>query len=214
MPSMSSVALAIAVAGATFAIALSCAALLLVRNRPSTTGLRAALRDANAPLEQAVGELSRALASAQLGLPGEATAAAVGLDEVLRRTLSAVRQAGADAAAIVVDDREGGSPRVATSGLPATAVFDPSTLRPNGVGGRTTVARYGYLTEPELDEPPLGAGIGVPLRGRDGEPRGTLAAFWRYGGLDPDEEEITRLEQLAAAAGPALERASSLGSTS
>ena len=46
-------------------------------------------------------------------------------------------------------------------------------------------------------------GVFVPLHGRDNEPLGTLAVFWRRGGWEPTPDDVETLEQLArSAAGP------------
>jgi diguanylate cyclase (GGDEF)-like protein len=61
--------------------------------------------------------------------------------------------------------------------------------------------------EAEEDGRLIRGGFAVPLRDEEGEPVGTLAAFWRRSEREPSEEEVSLLEELAASAGLSLANA-------
>ncbi len=203
---LSAVALAIAVGGTALAVVLGGAALLLARERPSPAQIRVLMREANAPLEAMVAELSRSLDASRHDMgwhvgPGRAPAP---LDEVLDQTLAAARRLpGAPAAAIVLE-RDGEEPRVATSGFAPGAPYDPATLRP--AGARAVLVSYRH-EEGVANGEAIRSGASVPLGDAADRPGGSLAVFWRSAAPEPGDRELEQLEELAARAAPAIERA-------
>ena len=210
---ISAIALALAVAGTAFSVALACVALLLTRERPNAAQIRAMLRESNAAVESMLGEVSRTLERTSyepLRSNGQSDFGhELDLEDVLTRTLAAARSVrGAQAAAVVLDDADGGDPHIASSGLPAGRGYNPSTLRLSSPDARSVTVSYRHASE-DLGENGdlIRSGMAVPLRGTNGEPEGTLSVFWSDDGWEPGDDELVLLEDLARRAAPAIETA-------
>ncbi|HSK15330.1 MAG TPA: diguanylate cyclase [Gaiellaceae bacterium] len=136
------------------------------------------------------------------------------LESVLRRALEAAAGLAHAAAAMIVLPQAEGEPLVATVGLSAgESAQELLGLPPPGVEARATTLRYRYEeTGRERDEFRLSGGIAVPVPGRSGGRVGTLTVFWRRADREATEDELARLEGLAAALGPALAAALSFES--
>ncbi len=197
---LSVVALAIAVGGTACALVLGCAALLLARERPRTSQIRTMLRESNAPIEVALGELSRSveLVRQKAAAPVREDET-IGLEEIASQVVDAARRiCAADAAAILVESEEGNDPYVATSGMQDRSTVNPAALRLRSPGARAVTVQYGHH-EAVVNESGvlLRAGLAVPLAGHRGKVAGALSVFWRGAGGDPSEEQVAALERLA-----------------
>jgi diguanylate cyclase (GGDEF)-like protein len=139
--------------------------------------------------------------------------ATIDLDRVLSGALeAAIRMPGIDAGMIVLPKTEGGpdeEPVVATVGMSAEeAVRQPVAGPPDGQAARAVRIAYSYTPEEtEEDGELVRGGVSVPLRGEEGEPIGTLAAFWRGRDREIADRDLALLEELAGRAGPAIENA-------
>jgi GAF domain len=210
---ISSIALAVAVGGTAFSLALACVALLLARERPNAAQIRAMLSESNASVEAMLGEVTRSLERARydaLRSNGQSDPArGLDLEDVLTRTLAAARSVrGAQAAAVVLEAGDGGDPHVATSGLPPGLRYNPATLRLNGPDTRSVTVSYRHSPEEAAANGDLiRCGMAVPLHSADGESEGTLSVFWSDDGWEPGDEELALLEDLARRAAPAIETA-------
>jgi diguanylate cyclase (GGDEF)-like protein len=136
-----------------------------------------------------------------------ATAAASGpLEAVMRHVLEAAAKASGTAAAMLVLHQPQGEPLVATFGLtPEETSRELPGLPPGGGEARAVALAYRY-SEEELarDEFRLTGGLALRVADEDGAGMGTLAVFWRRVEREATDEELGRLEGLAAALGPAL----------
>ncbi len=185
--------------GTALAVVLGGAAFLLARERPGPAQIRTIVREATAPLEEMVAQLSRSLELSG-GIWEDTPRAPSGLGQLLEQLAGAARNLqGADAAAVVVD-RDAGEPLVATSGFAPGTRYDPALLRP--AGARAVVVSYRHDEASSPNGEPIRAGLSVPLAAG-----GVLSVFWRDPARDPGETDLERLEGLAARAAPALERA-------
>jgi diguanylate cyclase (GGDEF)-like protein len=196
-------------ASALVALALAAALALVLRRR----GRRAA------PPEEpgtAAGELRRIRAEAARAhgelrwLRRLMTAGASGsLEAVLRHAVELAAELGGAAAAMLVLPQARGEPLVATFGLTAEEASRELTGVPPGGGEARAVALAFRYTEAELarDEFRLSGGLALPVTDGGGAGVGTLAVFWRRVEHEATDEELTGLEGLAGALGPALESA-------
>ena len=131
--------------------------------------------------------------------------AADSLEGSLRRVLEAAAGLGESAAAVLVLPQPDGEPLVATYGLsPEESSRELTGLPPGGGDARAVTLAYRYTAEEEArDEFRLRGGLALPVLDDDGR-LGTLAVFWRRLEREVTEEELERLEGLAAALGPSL----------
>ena len=131
--------------------------------------------------------------------------AADSLEGSLRRVLEAAAGVGGSAAATLVLSQPDGEPLVATYGLSAEESSRELTgLPPAGGDARAVTLAYRYTAEEEArDEFRLRGGLALPVLDDDGR-LGTLAVFWRRLEREVTEEELERLEGLAAALVPSL----------
>jgi GGDEF domain-containing protein len=102
-----------------------------------------------------------------------------------------------------------GEPLVATYGLTAKeSTPELLGLPPGGNEARAVSLAYRYSAEEEAhDEFRLRGGLALPVGGGKGALIGTLAVFWRRREREVAEDELTRVEGLAAALGPSLRNA-------
>jgi GGDEF domain-containing protein len=133
----------------------------------------------------------------------------VDLEGTLQRGLeSATRLANAAAAVILLTQRDE-EPLVATFGLsPEESSRELLGMPPEGGQARAVTLTYRYTEgEEEYDEFRLRGGLAIPVSDGHGERVGTLAVFWRRVERAVTDEELVRLEALAAALTPALQNA-------
>ena len=124
--------------------------------------------------------------------------------------LEAAAGLGESAAAMLVLPQPDDEPLVATYGLSTEESSRELTgLPPGGGDARAVTLAYRYTAEEEArDEFRLRGGLALPVLDDDGGGRlGTLAVFWRRTEREVTEEELERLEGLAAALGPSLRNA-------
>ncbi|HEU4450517.1 MAG TPA: sensor domain-containing diguanylate cyclase [Gaiellaceae bacterium] len=206
------IAVGFAVGAALFALAASLAILVLVLRRGRAGGEARTRGDGGGPsgagdaeaLAQAREESRRARRLAEI-------ASSIDLDEVLRRILGeATLTAGADAAVLAVREDEE-EPLVAALGMTAEeAARQPVSPSPSG-GARAVRLTYRYGPDDEGARAAgelIRGGVALPVRDDgDEEAVGTLGVFWRGEQPGPDDEGVARLEELAAAAAPAIRNA-------
>lgn len=180
------------------------------------TAVEQAVSDLTQALERAQGEAARAreeCAQAQSELRRLRDLNDIGttleLEGVLARALELATRLGNGAAAMVMVEREGEEPLIATFGLSAEeSSRDLLGLPPDGGHARAVTLTYRYAeTDARADEFRLRGAIAVPVSGTDGRRLGTLAVFWRRGEREVAEAELARLEALTSALGPSLENA-------
>jgi diguanylate cyclase (GGDEF)-like protein len=141
------------------------------------------------------------------------TAGASGsLEAVLRSAVELAAELGEAAAAMLVLPQARGAPLVATFGLTAEEASRELTSLPPGGGEARAVALTYRYTEEELARDEFRLVGGLAIRVADGEDAGvgTLAVFWRRVEREATDDDLARLEGLAAALGPALESACSV----
>ena len=210
------VAVGVAIGAASLALVAAIVALLVVvRGRRSSYAaveqlLRESLArteglhsDLAAALEEARTEARRALELGEIG-------STIDLDAVLTLTLeTAGALTGVDAALICLPAPDESEPLFATIGMSTEeAARQPVAGPPGGQPARAVRIAYTYTHEEIRDESDLiRGGVSIPLGDSEGEPLGTLAAFWRGEEREATDEELAALEELAARAGPAIENA-------
>jgi diguanylate cyclase (GGDEF)-like protein len=134
-------------------------------------------------------------------------AGSIDLDEVLARTLESARALpGVDAGLVRIEPRDGERPIVATLGLSQgeaerQAVVGP----PERHDARAIEVGYRYPADVDAEEL-VRAGLAVPLAAEDGR-LGYLIVFTRSRDRRFDDDDTSRLEELAERAGPAIENA-------
>jgi len=169
------------------------------RSRRETEGAWEDLRRERAASTRARSELRWLRHLAEVG-------ASDSLESSLRRVLEAAAGLGESAAAILVLPQVDDDPLVATFGLSAEeSSRELLGLPPGGGEARAVSLTYRYTEEEEVrDEFRLSGGLALPIVDEGGGRLGTLAVFWRRVERDLTEEELERLERLAAALGPSL----------
>ena len=191
--------------------------LLLLVSRRAGSGAERRVAEVVAALEARMDELSRELATAVERAEEEGKrsrelselSGSLDLDEVLARTLETAQTlAGVDAALVTLPGGHEGKPLVATLGLSTEEAERQAIVGPpDGRQARSISISYRYAAG---DEPPGGsvhAGVAVPMPGNQGEQMGWLTVFTRSAARVFDDEDVVRLEELAARAGPAIENA-------
>jgi diguanylate cyclase (GGDEF)-like protein len=209
------VGVAIGAAGLALIAALVVLFVVVRGRRSSYAAVEQLLRESLARTEGLHGDLAAALEEArtetqrarELGEIG----ATIDLDAVLTRTLEAAGAiTGVDAGLIrLPGPPEGGEPLFATLGMTTDeAARQPVAGPPDGQPARAVRIGYTYTHDEIRDESDLiRGGVSIPLRDSEGEPIGTLAAFWRAEAREATDAELDALEELAARAGPAIENA-------
>jgi diguanylate cyclase (GGDEF)-like protein len=164
-------------------------------------------RDLNERMETMGRELQVAVQQAQdegrrTRFLGE-LAGSIDLDEVLARTLDAVRALpGVDAAVLTITAIEG-EPIVEVAGMTREEA-DRYTVSPRPEGGPLRPMTMSY--DPSNEEgSSIAAGLAVPVRG-EGEPLGLLSVFTRSSAERIRHLDV-ELESLALRAGPAIDNA-------
>ncbi len=166
------------------------------------------LRESNAPIEAALGELSQSIELARRGAAAPVRDDEnIGLEEIASQVMGAARRiCTADAAAILLESIDGEEPYAATSGMDSSRP-DSAALRLVSPGARAVSIRYGHAEAVASETGgPLRTGLAVPLAGHQGELGGTLSVFWRDDDREPPEEQVAALEDLARRAASAIER--------
>lgn len=127
------------------------------------------------------------------------------LETVLRRVLEAAAEVGGAGASMLVLPQGRDEPLVATFGLTAEECSRELLGLPPSAEARAVSLDYRY-TEDELaaDEFRLSGGLALPISDGEGGRVGTLAVLWRRVQHHVAEEELERLEGLAAALAPVL----------
>lgn len=201
-------------ASALAALLLAVALVLVARRRrrraaaPAAPAPEAAsddMRHARADAARAHGELRWLRRLATAGASGS-------LEAVLRSAVELAAELGEAAAAMLVLPQAKGEPLVATFGLTADEASRELTGLPPGGGEARAVALTYRYTDEELARDEFRLVGGLAIRVADGEDAGvgTLAVFWRRVEREATDDELARLEGLAAALGPALESAFSV----
>jgi diguanylate cyclase (GGDEF)-like protein len=133
-------------------------------------------------------------------------AGSIDLDEVLGRTLEAASGLpGASAALIRLESHD--KPIVATLGLSAEEAEGQAIAGPpDGRPARSIEIAYRYPAGLADDTELIHGGLAVPLNEAGGR-IGYLTVFTRSDDRRFDDEDVTRLEELAERAGPAIENA-------
>jgi GGDEF domain-containing protein len=128
------------------------------------------------------------------------------VDGALRRVLESATGLSRSAAAMLALPRADGNPLVATFGLtPGESAHDLLGFPPGGNEARAVSLSYRYTEEEAArDEFHLSSGLALPVLDVESGHLGTLAVFWRRLEHDVTDEELERLEGLAAALGPLL----------
>jgi diguanylate cyclase (GGDEF)-like protein len=210
------VAVGLAIGAASLALIASLLVLLVImRGRRSSYAaveqlLRESLARTEGLHEDLVAALEEARAETRRARELGEIASTIDLDAVLTRTLEAAGAlAGLDAGLIRLPGPAGSEPLLATLGMTTEeAERQPVGGPPGGRPARAVRIAYTYTHEEIRDESDLiRGGVSIPLRDSEGEPIGTLAAFWRGEAREATDEELAALEELAARAGPALENA-------
>jgi diguanylate cyclase (GGDEF)-like protein len=133
----------------------------------------------------------------------------IDLEELLDRLLDAALQIPGFDAAMVVLEEAGAPPIVSTRGLTAEEAARPPTS--GAVGGApagTITVSYRYGPDNgDAEAERIKGGLFVPLLGRDIQPLGTLALFWRRREYEPSHEQVDAVEQLAHSCIAAIENA-------
>jgi GGDEF domain-containing protein len=132
--------------------------------------------------------------------------AADDLESSLRRVLESAAGLAEAAAAMLVLPQPDREPLAATFGLsPEESSRELLGMPPGGSEARAVSLSYRYSDEEAAnDEFRLSGGVALPVLDRDGSRLGTLAVFWRRVERELTEEELERLEGLAAALEPSL----------
>jgi GGDEF domain-containing protein len=132
--------------------------------------------------------------------------AADSLEGSVRQVLESAAGLAEAAAAMLVLPQPDGEPLAATFGLsPEESSRELLGMPPGGAEARAIGLSYRYSEEEAAyDEFRLTGGAALPVLDRDAGRLGTLAVFWRRLERELTEEELERLEGLAAALGPSL----------
>jgi len=207
------IAVGLAVAAALLALGLAGALVLQRTGRPrrplsgpddgqsSISRTEGVVAELTGALEQARDESRRSRRLAEIS-------STIDIDAVLERTLAAGAElAGVDAAMIALG--AGDDAVVATRGMTAEeAERQPVAGPPSGMARAVRIDyRYGPAQEDRRDPALVRGGIAVPLRDAEDKVVGTLAVFWRGSDRAASEDELTRLEEVAAICGAALDNA-------
>jgi len=210
------VAVGVAIGAASLALVVAIVALLMVvrGRRSSYAAVEQLLRESLARTEglhrDLAGALEEARTEAQRAVELGGIGSTIDLDAVLTLTLeTAGALPGVDAALICLPAPDESEPLFATIGMSTDeAARQPVAGPPRGQPARAVRIAYTYTHEEIRDESDLiRGGVSIPLRDSEGEPIGTLAAFWRGEEREATDEELAALEELAARAGPAIENA-------
>jgi diguanylate cyclase (GGDEF)-like protein len=192
--------------------------LVLLRWRRASSRRLAGIEDSAFHTEQLVSELtnSREATRTDSGSEREASrlqilaelSSTLDLEVVAERALEHATEAvGADGAAVILRGDEE-KPFTASFGLsPAESERELIGLPPDADDARAVTIRYRYSAEEvENDAFRLTSGLAVPL-GAEGTRIGTLAVFWRRREHEPGDDDVARVEEVAATVAGPLENA-------
>ncbi len=203
-----------------FAAAAALATIALVRRySPSTESsdhLARAVDEMRLKMDELSQDLSQALERAEREsrrnrLFGE-LGGSIDLQELMDRVLDAAMELPGFDAAMMVVERHGAAPAVATRALTPDEAEKPPTSGVVGALPGTITVTYRYGRDRESPESHrICGGLFIPLIGRDLAPTGTLSLFWRNPDFEPTAEHIERAENLAESSIPAIENARRYG---
>jgi diguanylate cyclase (GGDEF)-like protein len=152
-------------------------------------------------------ELQRAQSELRWAKQLSALAETLDLDELLARVLQGATQlANADAAAVALWGK-GEPPVVKALSLTADEAMPLLGSWPAESRSRALTVRYRFPGENVVTANTIHLGVLLPLFGEPGSPAGTLGLFWRRAVEEPKEEDLAALEELALAAGRAIDNA-------
>ena len=152
-------------------------------------------------------ELQRAQSELRWQKQLSALAETLDLDELLARVLQGATQlANADAAAVALWTK-GEPPVVKALSLTADEALPLLGSWPAESRSRALTVRYRFPGENVASANTIQLGVLLPLTGEPGSPAGTLGIFWRRAAEEPNEEDLAALEELALAAGRAIDNA-------
>jgi diguanylate cyclase (GGDEF)-like protein len=208
------VAVGAAIGSAAIAFALYLVALVLLvrsrRRRTADADVERLLRNSDDRFEQMLETLSRELQRAREDLRRShrlsGLTSTIDLDVLGERILDAALEIPDVDAATVAIPRPEEEPLVATAGMTREEANRQALPPTPEADARAVTIAYRYPESGEAEKDRICGGLAVPLAGGEG-PVGTLAVFWRGGEREPREPELAALEELAAAAGPAVENA-------
>jgi diguanylate cyclase (GGDEF)-like protein len=210
------IAVGLAVGAAGLALVAIVAAIVLARGRQTSPRSAALVPAGSGPqLEQRLAELERALADAReeshrTRLLG-GVRASLDLDAVVQKTLEVASAIdGVDAAMVLLPGTEGegqASPYVATVGMSSDEAAE-QPLAPPAEGKTTRTVALSYRYDGEANGTNLiRGGVAVPLKSEGADAMGTLAVFWRRSTDEATDAQVAAVEELAVAAGPAIDNA-------
>jgi diguanylate cyclase (GGDEF)-like protein len=154
----------------------------------------------------AANELQRAQFELRWAKQLSALAETLDLDELLARVLQGATQlANADAAAVALWGK-GEPPVVKALSLTADEALPLLGSWPPESRSRALTVRYRFPGE-NVAANTIQLGVLLPLTGEPGSPTGTLGIFWRRAAEEPKEDDLAALEELALAAGRAIDNA-------
>jgi diguanylate cyclase (GGDEF)-like protein len=152
-------------------------------------------------------ELQRAQLELRWARQLSALSETLDLDELLARVLQGAAQlANADASAVALWGK-GEPPIVKAMSLTADEALPLLGSWPPESRSRALTVRYRFPGENVVAANAIQLGVLLPLSSEPGSPTGTLGIFWRRAADEPDEDELASLEELALAAGRAIENA-------
>jgi diguanylate cyclase (GGDEF)-like protein len=212
------IAIGLAIGATVIALIIAVLTAVVLRSRrQSPEELNEALKESIARTEKMLSDLSGSLERVQeesrRSRQLTEVAATMDVDSVLTRTLElAIELDGVDAAMVTLPSRDpaaGTEPLIATIGMSADeAARQPSPTVPPGPGAGPIRVSYSYRAERLEEEPDaIRGGMIVALKDDEGEPIGSLAAFWRDPEREPPDDELSHLEEIAVLSGPAIENA-------
>jgi diguanylate cyclase (GGDEF)-like protein len=162
-------------------------------------------RDLSDALDRAERESRRNRLFGELG-------GSIDLEELMDRVLDVAMEIPEFDAAMMVVEREGAAPAVATRGMTAQETAKPPTSGVAGALPGTMTVSYRYGRDRDLTSANLiHGGIFIPLMGRELAPIGTLSLFWRTSDREPVAEQVEQAENLAESSIPAIENARRYG---
>ncbi len=155
-------------------------------------------RDLREALERSEHEARRNRLLAQL-------ASSIDLEELLDTVLGAALEEGGFAAGQITLDDPGGTPVSVAQGL---GEHEALTSHPFGGGPLTgtMVVSYRFAENGGHGQEPIRGAVLIPLRGREGQPIGGVALYWRSQ-EEPDTGRIHAAEDVVSLASAAFENA-------
>jgi len=151
-------------------------------------------------------ELERAQLELRWARQLSALSETLDLDELLSRVLQGAAQlANGDASAVALWGK-GEPPIVKAMNLTSDEALPLLGSWPAESRSRALTVRYRFPGE-TVAANAVQFGVLLPLSSEPGSPTGTLGIFWRHAADEPGDETLATLEELALAAGRAIENA-------